>query len=107
MEHHTTIHEAARAAPRRSARAVGTARCSAPARRPERWTHCRARLMLAICTSGRRPCNNWPHDRFVGVHGSVRENRPQLFVSFDRTPVLGKLLFVSFCPVAGKSALSH
>ena len=32
--------------------------------------------MLAICTSGRCPCNNWPHDRFLGVQNAQIWARP-------------------------------
>ena len=45
----------ARAASRRSAHAVGAARCSARTKRPARWTRYSARPMLAICTMGDVP----------------------------------------------------
>lgn len=37
----------------------------------------------------------------LAAGGSVRGNRPQLFASLDRTPVWGKLLFVSFDRTGG------
>jgi len=72
----------ARAASRPSAHAAGAARCSAPTRRPARWTHCSKRPMPAICTSGRCPCDKQPACPAPGRHRTRRSGPP----ASDRTP---------------------
>ena len=69
VDHHTTIDEVGEG----GAQAVCSCGWRSPVfgagKRPARWTRYSARPMLAICTSGRCPCDNWsqvPAPRYAG-----------------------------------------
>jgi hypothetical protein len=73
VEHQITIHEVGEG----GVQAVCSCGWRSPAfgtdKTPERWTHCSARLMPAICTNGRCPCDNRPRAQFLGIqNGQIR-----------------------------------
>ena len=76
VEHHTTIDEVGEG----GAQAVCSCGWRSPVfgtgRRPARWTHYSARPMLAICTSGRCPCDNWCQVPCSWVCRMRRSGRP-------------------------------